>query len=653
MTISVILIGLSLSLLSIVFTLAEENRKWQNLFEPIFAYGDIDAHFVSATPYREQPIEVRFHQTRAIGSNDDRHSFNDRPERTREDEPRPYKELNMDTEQGVDQAIIARIVPNLTESKPIERPKVKAKEPEQHWAALDNYYKNLRQSLSLGSGILLESGNQQGGFQFQQPSIYQILQREADEPHSFGVSNKNEQASDFPPFLLAGAITETHQHQQQQQAFSPPILNKASNSSLRLEQDFGFSVNRHSEPGISLSQGIGRESILLNRDRYANEKSKPFGQGQQAASSSLSSLINDDGDIKYLEQNKLNELLLIGQQQRRVEHQQETFNSWYDRQRSREILQEEAFCGPRNYLNSHLVPASLRQKDKLQQKHSMSPNKFENNPSNLNGQQEHTKIGLSAGEYPSHLGVYTTPQIRDDHFLCSATLIHESFALTLASCVKSSRPSELNVRAGEWNYNKNMTNPNEKPMIIRRVEQVYLFPKYNNHDSVEHDLALLRFSQPIEYLRVPYISPACQMQSRTSIKTSSCWSPVRSTTEEEYFDADGEGETKEKKVVSLIESAVKLIANDDAECYRQTKIEFFNFQYPNYICSADLRLSNWRLVLNNTDYFGSGIYCNEAGSLTLVSILHPIYPNSLSAFGYLDLSYYKPWMRNVISGRNF
>lgn len=189
-------------------------------------------------------------------------------------------------------------------------------------------------------------------------------------------------------------------------------------------------------------------------------------------------------------------------------------------------------------------------------------------------------------------------------------------------------------------------------MITRQVEQIHLFPKYTS-DLVEHNLALMRFSEPVEYLKLPHICPACQMHSRTSIEANSCWSPVRSITTKDYFDPDGEGETKERKIFSMVELPIWLIANDDAECYRRTKIEFFNFQYPNYICSADYRLSNWRSKLNEPDYFGSGIYCNEAGYLSLVSILHPIHANSSSAFGYLDLSYYKPWVRNVISGRNF
>lgn len=659
---AVILIGLSFTFLPILISAAENRNNRHNLFDPIFAYDDIDAHTVSAGPYSKQPIGSQYFQPQAIDSNDDgiSPSFNVPPEKTRRDDGRssssPSKELSIDVKQRADQTVStqpALVAPTFSEPNPILRPKVKPREPEQHWSALENYYEKLRQSLS-SSPQGSVSGIENGRNQYQQLPIYQILQREADEPHSFADLNKNNQANNFPSFLLSNAKSEISTGLPQQQAFSLPISNQASNSGLRSEQDFGFSVHHHSAPGISRSKGIGSESILLNSESYGSEQSKSFGQGQQPLSS-LSPVIKEDGKIKYLEWKKLPELLLIQQQQQRVKHQQETFGSWYDHQRSREILQEEAFCGPRNYVNFHLVPATSKEKDsKLQQQHSpmhLSRIQLEIGSSNLNAQQLDIPVALSAGEYPSHLGVYNN-SVKDDDFLCSATWIHESFAITLASCVKSSKPNELYVRAGEWNYNKNITNPNERPMITRQVEQVYLFPKYKN-DSVEHNLALLRFSKPIEYLNVPYICPACQMQSRTSIKTSSCWSPVRSTTKKEYFDADGEGETKEKKIVSMIELPVRLIANDDTECYRQTKVEFFNFQHPNYICSADYRLANWRSSLNQTEYFGSGIYCNEAGNLSLVSILHPIHHNSSSAFGYLDLSYYKPWMRNIISGRSF
>jgi len=589
-----------------------------NLFDPIFAYDDIDAHTVTAALDQN------------LAGNGEKSQISTR---TAQDPGRQF-ELSRASSMSADK--LASAVPTFGTTTDTRKPK--KIEPEHHWSALENYYQKLRNSAA-------QKSHETTGHQL---PVYQVVEQEIHDP-----------LSDYKPIHsyspAATSISDISKKQSgfnsspKSQAFLLPIIYSSKELPV-YDQDFGFSVHRRPS-GISQTSGSDVTSGRSRAQKIEHVAVRPQSQSVPFSSP-------EDGRVKYLEWRKLPELLLIQQQQQRAKHQQETFGSWYDHKRSRELLQEEAFCGPRNYISFHISPVGSASggsgaSANLAQLEQISVGLPKSNPrgavdeptSDLN-----VPVALSAGEYPSHMGVYNDSKTEDGTFLCSATWIHERFALTLASCVSSIDREKLIVRAGEWNLNKN--NTGERPMITREIKQVSIFPKYRQ-DHHEHNLALLEFTKPLDYLETPFVCPACQIQSRSSIRTSSCWAPVKNTTVSEYFDPEGEGETKERRVVSVVELPVRLFANDDTECYRETKVEFFNFQHPNYICSADYRLANWRARLNQTDYFGSGIYCNEGGNLSLVSIIHPIHPNSPSTYGYLDLSYYRPWMRNIISGRSY
>lgn len=717
-----------------------------NLFDPIYAFDDIDAHTVKVdNDNNQQPVAAS--TTRSTSSqtttttNRQQQQFGDKLLKTtpsilqnpttingERTSTTQFKSLPTEIQRNKKEiagssaqhrALIlptfgssarlaesrsAKLINNNQEPDGTLQPSFRQQQQEQpaHWSALENYYQKLR----LMSSVPKQQQQQQQPLPqtVDYQPIYQLLQQQEAEdslsgfrqpvqtqnpPYLSTINNLNNNAyvmsvKSPSPFLLPISANQGSQSQS---------INSVNVGGLLPNVDTDYqsysSPQKQYAPGVSRStQLIGQQQPIIGagsilQDRYTQEQIQLANNNQQQLrnqwyQSQLASggrelilaspqgqqsvlninnnnnqpiLVNSgelDGRVRYLEWRKLPELLLIQQQQQRAKHQQETFGPWYDHQRSKELLLEEAYCGPRNYLNFNLATLTPATKSSARIQYSpLSKQLLQDN------QSLDVPITLNAGEYPSHMGIYNGSRPNDDNFLCSATWIHEQYALTLASCFKNIRdPTKLVVRAGEWLLNLNTTNDKQKAMLIREIEQIHLFPKYRN-DSLEHNLAIIKFTKPIEFLDTPYICPACQIQSRTSLKTSSCWAPVRNITLSEYFDAEGEGETKERKNVAMIEVPIKLIANDDNECYRQTRIEFFNFQHPNYICSADFRTSRWRARLNETEYFGSGIYCNEGGNLSLVSILHPIQSNSSSAFGYMDLSYYKPWMRNIISGRSF
>lgn len=299
--------------------------------------------------------------------------------------------------------------------------------------------------------------------------------------------------------------------------------------------------------------------------------------------------------------NKLPELALVQRLQQRLTHQVRSPGPWRDNLRDSELVSEESFCGKRNFLTT-------------------------------------TKLRGSPVAYPSHVGVYNgEPSI--ETYLCAGIMVQERFVLTLASCTNASR---LTVRLGEW------ADDDQTKKFVSPIEQVFVHPGYRN-DTLEHNLALLKMSNPILYLSIPSVSPACQMPWRSLLNAEQCYFPARTIVLNEYFDADGDGETKVRKSVNMTELPIKLVAHDESECKKYTGIENYYFNHPYIICSADSFKYGLRKSLNQTDYFGSGIYCNEAGRLTLVSIMHPIpsMNSSSSALGYMDLSFYQPWMRYI------
>lgn len=379
----------------------------------------------------------------------------------------------------------------------------------------------------------------------------------------------------------------------------------------------------------------------------------------------------------------------IENEKKRREHKQALLGAVYNQDQDYESALEEFYC-LKNEVNLLLSPhaASMLRGSNVSsdQQHRIFSSSDLLARLNLNELARQTDVSsaLMPAEYPSHMGVYngTPPNFSDDNYLCAASWVHERFALTLASCLAQAAATNnsslqgsnrLYVRSNEWAAKGGATNRTSsgqqrnlseeqlaRTQVVRQIKAAHIFPRYAGHNNSnlagEHNLALLEFVEPIESVQLPDISPACQKHSRSSLRATSCWTPVRDVTFTEYFDPDGEGETKLKRQVQMKQVPVKLVANDENKCRELTGQDYYIYNHPNYICSNNIRQSQgkWRLVpLNQSDSFGSGIYCQENGRLSLVSLVHPVQFNNPSSNGYLDLSYYRPWIRSIIGGRSY
>ncbi|XP_022166847.1 serine proteinase stubble-like [Myzus persicae] len=86
---------------------------------------------------------------------------------------------------------------------------------------------------------------------------------------------------------------------------------------------------------------------------------------------------------------------------------------------------------------------------------------------------------------------------------CGAVLFNENWAITTAHCVKNISMNDIHLLLG-----KNDFSVKDEPygFQIRKLQTVIIHPKYNTH-AMEHDLALLRFDEPVKFQ--PNILPVC------------------------------------------------------------------------------------------------------------------------------------------------
>ncbi|KAI4500249.1 hypothetical protein M0802_004666 [Mischocyttarus mexicanus] len=79
-------------------------------------------------------------------------------------------------------------------------------------------------------------------------------------------------------------------------------------------------------------------------------------------------------------------------------------------------------------------------------------------------------------------------------YQCGGSLIHRKAVLTAAHCVRGANPSELRIRAGEWDT---QTNNEIYPYQDRTVDKIITHEKFHS-GALYNDIAVLILSQPVE-----------------------------------------------------------------------------------------------------------------------------------------------------------
>ncbi|XP_055913727.1 uncharacterized protein LOC129947251 [Eupeodes corollae] len=122
------------------------------------------------------------------------------------------------------------------------------------------------------------------------------------------------------------------------------------------------------------------------------------------------------------------------------------------------------------------------------------------------------------GEYPWHVAILKKDP-KESVYVCGGTLIDGQHIITAAHCIKTYQGFDLRVRMGEWDVNHDVE---FFPYIERDVVSVHVHPEYYA-GTLDNDLAVLKFDQPIDFTKNPHISPACLPEKFSDFTGARCW----------------------------------------------------------------------------------------------------------------------------------
>lgn len=122
------------------------------------------------------------------------------------------------------------------------------------------------------------------------------------------------------------------------------------------------------------------------------------------------------------------------------------------------------------------------------------------------------------GEYPWQAAVLKKEGF-DNVYVCAGTIVDQSHILTAAHCVKGYAASELRIRLGEYDVNRDTE---FFPYFESDVNGVFVNPDFYSGNLI-NDLAIIRISDSVDFLRHPHISPVCLPTRGQDFSGQRCW----------------------------------------------------------------------------------------------------------------------------------
>ena len=109
---------------------------------------------------------------------------------------------------------------------------------------------------------------------------------------------------------------------------------------------------------------------------------------------------------------------------------------------------------------------------------------------------------VSIGSVPWQVGLVSRRKFQP---WCGGTLINDRYVLTAAHCVKKLKPFMLDVILGDVDW----TTRRETLELRRQVTEIHVHPKFGKTAMFDHDFAILKLHDPIEFHLNEHIRPVC------------------------------------------------------------------------------------------------------------------------------------------------
>lgn len=134
----------------------------------------------------------------------------------------------------------------------------------------------------------------------------------------------------------------------------------------------------------------------------------------------------------------------------------------------------------------------------------------------VSGQANEGDAGF--GEYPWQAAVLKKEGV-DNVYVCAGTLVDATHVLTAAHCVTGYHASEMRVRLGEYDVNRDSEFYSHQETD---VEAIFVHPEFYPGNLL-NDIALIRIHQPMDFNTNPHISPVCLPRAGDVFASHRCW----------------------------------------------------------------------------------------------------------------------------------
>ncbi|KAA0202837.1 hypothetical protein HAZT_HAZT001942 [Hyalella azteca] len=122
------------------------------------------------------------------------------------------------------------------------------------------------------------------------------------------------------------------------------------------------------------------------------------------------------------------------------------------------------------------------------------------------------------GEYPWQAAVLKKEGV-DNVYVCAGTLVDATHVLTAAHCIPGYHASEIRVRLGEFDVNRDTE---FYPHMETDVTAIFVHPEFYPGNLL-NDIAIIKIQQPVDFNANPHIAPVCLPRAGDVFSGHRCW----------------------------------------------------------------------------------------------------------------------------------